>query len=122
MISGPADDVAGLLVDGDDDHEHAVVREGLPVAQDDLADLADRQPVDEDVAGRDGRAAPGAAVGRDLDRRPVLDDEDVLRQDARLDREAAVLDLHPELAVDRDEVPRLRQAEHELELFLAGMT
>ena len=110
-----------LLVDGHDDHEHPVIREGLPVAQDDVTDLPDRQPVDEDVAGRDGRAAPGAAIGRDLDRRPVLDDEDVLGQDAGLDREAAVLDLHPELTVDRDEVARLRQAEHELQLFLAGM-
>ena len=41
--------------------------------------------------------------------------------DARLDRQAAVLDLHPELAVDRDEVLRLRQAEHQLQLFLAGV-
>ena len=32
-----------------------------------------------------------------------------------------MLDLHPELAVDRDEVLRLRQAEHQLQLFLARM-
>ena len=32
-----------------------------------------------------------------------------------------MLDLHPELAVDRDEVLGLGQAEHQLELFLAGV-
>ena len=116
-----ADDRAGLLVDGDDDHEHAVVGEGSPVAQDDVADIADRQPVDVDVAGGDRGGAPRGAVGEELDRRAVLDDEHVLRRDPGLDREAAVLDLHPELAVHRDEVLRLGQPEHELELFLAGV-
>ncbi len=33
----------------------------------------------------------------------------------------AVLDEHPELAVDRDEVTRLGQVEHQLQLFLAGV-
>ena len=61
------------------------------------------------------------AVGVELDRHAVLDDEHVLRVDAGLDRQAAVLDLHPELAVDRDEVLRLGQAEHQLELLLAGV-
>ena len=117
----PADDVAGLLVDRDHDHEHAVVGEGAPVAQDDVADLADRQAVDVDVAGRHRLAAPGGAVGQDLDRLAVLDDEDVLRRDAGLDGQPAVLDLHPELAVHRDEVLRLGQPEHQLELFLAGV-
>ena len=46
----PTDHRAGLLVDGDDDHEDAVVGERAAVAQDDLADLADRQAVDEHVA------------------------------------------------------------------------
>ena len=41
---------------------------------------------------------------------------------ARLDRQTPMLDQHPELAVDRDEVLRPRQAEHQLELFLAGVT
>ena len=97
------------------------VASDAPVAQDDLADVADRQAVDEDVARGDRRAAPGAAVGEQLDRRAVLDDEDVVRQDPGLDRQAAVLDLHPELAVDRDEVLGLGQPEHELELLLAGV-
>src|SRR3972149_4539915 len=118
---GPPDDVAGLLVDGDDDHEHAVVGEGPAVAEDDVPDLADRQAVDEDVAGRDRGGPPGGAVGQELDRLAGLDDEHVLRRDAGLDRQAPMLDLHPELAVDRDEVLRLREAEHELQLFLAGV-
>ncbi len=115
------DDRARLLVDRDDDHEHAVVGQGPPVAQDDLADVAHGQTVDVDVAGGDGRAAPRRAVGEDLDRHPVLDDEDVLRGDPGLDRQAPVLDLHAELAVHRDEVARLGQAEHQLQLFLAGV-
>ena len=119
---GPADDVARLLVDGHDDHEHAVVRERSPVAEHDLADVADREAVHEHVAGGHLLAAAGGAVGEDLDRLAVLDDEHVLRCDARLDRETAVLDLHPELAVDRDEVLRLRQAEHQLQLLLARVS
>ena len=121
MISGPPDDRARLLVDGHDDHEDAVVGERSTVAQDDVADVTDRQPVDVDIAGGDRRAAPRRAVGVELDRHPVLDDEHVLGLDAGLDRQAAVLDLHPELAVDRDEVLGLGQAEHQLELFLAGV-
>ena len=61
---GPADDRAGLLVDRHDDHEHAVVGERAPVAQDDVPDVADRQPIDVDVAGGDRtarRAVPSAA-------------------------------------------------------------
>ena len=121
MISGRPIDPAGLLVHGDDDHEHAVVRERAAVAQDDVADVADRQPVDVDVAGGDRGGPTGGPVGVELDRRAVLDDEHVLRRDARLDRQPTVLDLHPEFAVHRDEVLRLGQPEHELQLFLAGM-
>ena len=121
MISGSPMTGARLLVDGHDDHEHAVVGEGSTIAQDDVPDIPDRQPVDIDVAGGHRGGAPCAAVGRELDRRAVLDDEHVLGRDPRLDREAAVLDLHPEFTVHRDEVLRLGQPEHELELFLAGM-
>src|SRR6266511_5019635 len=111
--------VARLLVDRDHDHEHTVVGQRAPVAEDDLADLADGQAVHEDIAGRDRLPAPGRPVGVDLDGLAVLDDENVLREDARLDRQAAVLDRHPKLAVDRDEVPGLGAPEHEFELFLA---
>ena len=100
----PADDLAGLLVHRDDDHEHPVVRERAAVAQDDLADVADRQAVHEHVSGGDRAAAMRGAVRVELDRRAVLDDEHVLRRHARLDGEAAVLHLHAELAVHRDEV------------------
>src|SRR6478735_5775129 len=116
-----AHDRTGLLVDRHDDHEHPVVGEGAAITQDDVTDIADRQPIDVDVTGGDWGGAPCGAVGVELDRRPVLDDEHVLRGHPRLRRQAAVLDLHPELTVHRDEVLRLGQAEHELELFLAGM-
>src|SRR3954453_12876972 len=118
---GLADDGARLLVDGHDDEEHAVIRECPTIAQHDVPDVADRQPVDVDVAGGHRRGPAGRSVRRELDRRAVLDDEHVLRGDAGLDREPAVLDLHPELAVHWDEVLRLGQTEHQLELFLAGV-
>src|SRR6266550_286999 len=63
---GAADDIARLLVDRDDDHEHPVVRQRLPVAEDDLADLADREAVDEHVARGHGLTATSRAVGVDL--------------------------------------------------------
>ena len=101
---GLADDRAGLLVDRDDDHEDAVGRERATVAQHDVADLPTDSPSTIHVAGRYRCPAPGGAVGVELDRRAVLDDEHVLGRDPGLDRKPAVLDLHPELAVDRDEV------------------
>src|SRR3954464_11372564 len=69
----------------------------------------------------DRRAAACGPVGEDLDRRAVLDDEHVLRQHPGLDGEPPVLDQHPELAVHRDEVLGLRHAQHQLQLFLAGV-
>ena len=116
---GRADEVAGLAVDGHDHEEHAVLRERAAVADDDVADLPDRDAVDIDVASLDPIAAPSRAVGRDLDRLAVLEDEDALGRDPDLLRDPAVLDEHPELAVDRDEVPRTCQVEHELQLLLA---
>ena len=104
-ISGRPTTDAGLLVDGDHDHEHAVVGERAPVAQDDVADLADRQPVDEDVAGRrpasPRRAEPSAKNSIGV---PFSMMKTFSGATPGLDRQAAVLDLHPELAVDRDEV------------------
>jgi hypothetical protein len=47
-------EVAALLVDRYDDQEHAVRGEHAAVAQDDVADLTDRQSVDVDVAGFNG--------------------------------------------------------------------
>ena len=119
---GPADEVAGLLVDGDHDHEHAVVGERAAVAQHDVADLAHRQAVDVHVAGRrpgvPRRAEPSAknSIGLPFSMMKMFSGAT-----PSLDRQAAVLDQHPELAVDRDEVLRLGQVEHQLQLFLAGV-
>ena len=74
-----------------------------------------------DVAGLDVLAAASRAVGQELDGLAVLEDEDVLRLQADVGGQAAVLHEHPELAVDGDDVLGLRQVEHELELFLAGV-
>jgi hypothetical protein len=103
---GPADDRAGLLVDRHDDHEHPVVGERLAIAQHDVADLADRQPVHVDVAGRHRlatRALPSAenSIGVPFSMMKTLSG-----MTPGLDRQATVLDLHPELAVHRDEVLR----------------
>ena len=78
-----ADDRARLLVDGDDDHEHAVGGERAAVPQDDVADLADGEAVDKDITGGDRAAAPRGAIGVELDRRAVLDDVDVLGRPRR---------------------------------------
>src|SRR5450759_3421177 len=118
---GLGHDAARLLVHGHDHDEHAIVGQGSAVAQHDFTHVADGEAVYEDVAGGNRRGAAGGAVREELDGLTVLDDEDILGRHSRFHGQAAVLDEHPELAVDRDEVFGPRQPEHQLEFFLAGM-
>ena len=60
--------LAGLDVDGDDDHDHALLGEHLAVAEHALADVAD-DAVDVEVAGRHPAGRCEAVVGRASARR-----------------------------------------------------
>ena len=59
----PEDDLAGLEVDGDEDRQEAFLAEDAAVLQRGVADVADLEPVDVDVADRD-RADDRRAVRR----------------------------------------------------------
>ena len=58
------------------------------------------RPSTKTIAGLEWLGAPRRAVFRELNRLTVFDDQDVAGRDAQLGGNAAVLDEHPELAVD----------------------
>ena len=111
------DGLTCVPVEGDRHHDDSVRCERPPVAEDDPVDPVDGgDAVDEDGAcgNRTGHARPVAVVLDDL---AVLEHEDLVDVDAGALGEQAVLHEHPVLAVDRDEVARLDEPEHELQLF-----
>ena len=93
----------------------------VAVAQHDVADVADAIAVHHDRPGRDG-VLHRHAVGRNADILAVFGDIDVLFGDIAqvLGRLGMAFELL-ELAVHRQEKLRMRQRQHELLLFLAGM-
>ena len=110
-------DVAAL-VDGHgrDDDEDAVLRQAAPVAERDVLDVADAEPVDEGHAGLDAVGDAHAVRGQ-LDDRPVLGDHDPLVRDARVARELGVGGEHAVLAVDRHDGSRPHEREERAQLL-----
>ena len=80
MISGMRIDRAGLPVDGDDRHDHAVDREVPAIAQHFVADLADARAVDEHAAGRTPFPTMRAALVIEADHVAVLGGDHVHRR------------------------------------------
>ncbi len=115
------DDARFLRVDGDDDHHDPVAGEVLAIAQHRFADVADPAAVDHHVAAVGPSDFLRALFG-ELHHVTVLGDEDVVARDAGLLRQVAVRDEHAILAVDRDEVFRPHEVEHQQQLFLRGMS
>ena len=75
MISGPADDLAALGVDGDHHHDHPLLGQHPPVAQHPVADVAD-DAVDVEVAGRAPSPSKSMPVVVEHDRVAVLAQQD----------------------------------------------
>ena len=101
-----------------DDDEDAVVGEPPAVAEGDVLDVPDPEPVDERDTGVDPVDERGAAA-RELDDGAVLGDEDPLLGDAGLACELRVRGEHPVLAVDGHHVARPQEREHRPQLLLA---
>ena len=99
MISGPVSTLRGLRVDGDDDHDHALLGEHAAVAQDALADVAD-DAVDVQVAGRHPSDRGQSVVG-ELEHVAVLAQQHVVVGDTHRPPEPGVGDEMAILAVDR---------------------
>ena len=107
----------GQSHDDDDDPFHSQL---LAVTDDDVADIANAEAVDEDAAGID-MARLMAGTVRELKDLAVVADEDVVLGDAHHDGQVTVGLEHTVFAVDRDEILRLDQFQHEFQFFLAGM-
>ena len=118
---GAADHMTVVDVKRRDDDDQAVLSEMLSVAQDDAADVADAESVDKYLAGRNGRDFLHICLV-DLDSAADIADKDMLAAHAEKLRELGVLAQMLLLAVNRDEILRTRQAVHDLELLLAGVT
>ena len=100
---------------GDDD-EDAVLGEVTAVAQGDVLDVPDAQPVDEraphvELVGEPGDAAP------ELDDGAVLGEHDPVRGHAGVAREPRLRGEHAELAVDGHDVVRPEQREDRADLL-----
>src|SRR5262249_26172657 len=91
------------------------------VPEDDVPDLADPLAVDENPPGSDPVTAPGS-VGVQLEHVTILEQVTALGRDPDLGREADVSHQMAILAVHGHEVPRADEIEHQLQLFLRGMS
>ena len=119
-MSGPARSRAGLLVDRHRDEEHAIAREGLAVANDHIVEVANRHAVHVDMARRHV-AESAAPSGPNYSTAPRCAVEDVIRTGCRPLGESAVERQVARLAMERDDIARAGQVEHQLELFLRGV-
>src|SRR5512147_161552 len=118
-------DLARGLLDPEDHDHDAVVGELHPVPEDHCVHAGVGSgtlglPVDVDPAHVHEPRAAGAGF-RELHHHAVLDDEDVLLRNIDLLRELGVVHEVAVLAVHGNEVFRLDQGEHELQLFLGRM-
>ena len=105
---------------GRDDDQDAVLRKPAAVAERDVLDVPDAEPVDE----RDARVDPvdDAHAGRgQLDDGAVLGDHDPIVGDAAVVRELRVRREHSVLAVDRHHGARPDEREQRPHLLGAGM-
>ena len=110
-----------LGVHGQRDGNHAVLGQDLAVAQHHGADVADPLAVDQDAPGRKPLEPPSRARA-DLDAGAVLDEKDPFRRDPHALGQPRVPEQVAILAVHRHEVSRPGEAQHQLEILLAGVT
>ena len=107
---------AVLLGHGGYDDEDAVAGEHPPVAQRDVAGVADVHAVDEDHPGLLALYEAGA-LPVDLERQAVLAPEHVLAGHAHGSRQLGVQAQAAVVAVDGQHVARVGQVDHQLELL-----
>ena len=119
---GSGDDARFLGIDRDDDHHDAVGGEMLAIAQHRFADVADAGAVDHHVAAVGAADLVAAAVAVNSSTSPFSMMCTFSRGDAGLFGQPPVRDEHAVLAVDRDEVLRPHEVEHQKQLFLRGVS
>ena len=115
------DHASGRAVDCHDDDDDAFARELLAVAQDDVADVADAEAVDEHDACLH-LAVEFRRVAREFKNATVFVEKDVLLGHAEALCKLGMAHKHAVLAVHGHEVARADQIVHELQGVLAGMT
>ena len=102
---GPDDHATGLLVDGDEDRDEALLGEHTSVLEVGVGDLADRGAVDVHVSEVELADHLDVAVLQ-VEHDAVVPDDGRRLGDARLDGERGVRGEVPVLAVDRQHVAR----------------
>ena len=118
---GSGDHAPRGAVDRHDDDDDAFARELLAVAQDDVADVADAETVDEHDA-RLHLAVEFRRVARELKNATVFVEKDVFLGRAEALCKLGMAHEHTVFAVNGHEVARANQIVHELQRVLAGMT
>lgn len=113
--------MVAAFFEGDDDDDDAVLGELLAVADDDVSYVAYAEAVDEDGAGLDALRIDLAAAAGEFEEGAVFADQDVFLFDAEAFCEFCVADEHAVFAVDGDEVFRLDEGEHGLQVFLGAV-
>jgi len=111
---------AGMLVDGDNGNDDAVLGEVTAVADDHLFDFLERAGIHEDAARGDGIAAESGILG-EFDDVAIFKKQDFAGDDAEGMREGRMPEEMAVFAVDGDEIARLDELENELLFFLAGV-
>ena len=120
---GHALERAGLLVDGDDRHDQAVFGQVAAIAEHLVAHLARPRAVDQHAADR-RLAGDAGALGVELQDVAVLGQEDLRLRLAPGEHalgDARMLRQLPELAVNRHEIARPHERQHQLQLLLAAV-
>ena len=123
----PGDDVrsgqnlAFLLAERNHDDEDAVLGKQFAVSQHDIADVADTKSIDQHVARWHFAASTRVPV-LNLDRVAVVHNENVVRIDSDRFRQHAMLAKHAIFSVNRDEIFRAHQIEHQFQVFLVAVT
>ncbi len=111
---------AGVAVDADRRDQHAVAGQVAPVAQHDLLDVADAQPVHEHEA-RDVVLPGGHRVRRQVHHTAVFQHQDAILGDALRERQVGVVPELAVLPVHRDEEVRTHQPQHLAQLAPVGV-
>ena len=114
----PGDDAAVLGRDVHDHDEHTVLRQMLPVAQNDASDVADAGAVDQNPAGRNG-AAPLAGGLCKLKHLADIGDKNILGIHAHSLGQTRMCLQMALLAVDWNKESGLEQSVDDLQFLLA---
>ena len=109
-----------MLIDRDNRNHNAVFGEMFAVADHDFFDLLERARVYAHAARRH-RFAPVRGVLGEFDGMAILEQHDLSRDRPHLVRQRGMAKELPVFSVNRDEVARTHQVEHQLLLFLAGV-